>query len=184
MKHEKERTFAPKPWQLEYLCDLQYLSGFYLLHQCILINKTSSLQVVTMYNSCDVCFAEISIARHWLSGILRHSSGLAWCMLAAAVSMSWSLVFTDTWPTRWECHTWVAINVCHTYDMTDVIRPIADLRYDLFTTSVVNLWLVVRMQLYGGLFIVPPYYFFFLFQQLFIFSFTRNMHLVQCSNIK
>ena len=34
---------------------------------------------------------------------------------------------------------WLFTNVCRTYATTDVVRPTAYLRYDLFTTSVANL---------------------------------------------
>ena len=49
---------------------------------------------------------------------------------------------------------WLFTNVCRTYATTDVVRPTAYLRYDLFTTSVTNLWQVIRqiarVQHYSG----------------------------------
>jgi len=39
---------------------------------------------------------------------------------------------------------WLFTNVCRTYATTDVVRHNAYRRYDLFTTSVADLWPVVR----------------------------------------
>ena len=64
---------------------------------------------------------------------------------------------------------WLFTNVCRTYATTDVVRPTAYLRYDLFTTSVANLCPVVRQvaraQHYGSP-LVPSRNLLFLFRQL------------------
>jgi len=49
MKDEKEKTFALKPLQLEYLFGLQCLSGFYLRPRCILLNKAN---VRVIFENC------------------------------------------------------------------------------------------------------------------------------------
>jgi len=72
--------------------------------------------------------------------------------------------------------TWLCTNVCHIYTPTDVVRQTAYLWYDLFTTSLENLWPVVRTgrmrmhRSYKGNMVahyVPPCSFLFLFWQLF-----------------
>jgi len=78
---------------------------------------------------------------------------------------------------------WLCTNVCRTYATTDVVGHNEYRRYDLFTTSVADLWPVERTDrtyatLRWPVSAIPCILFLFLFRQPFKFSFSHNMYLV------